>query len=154
MAPLHWITLLHHRLTELSVIPFVVDLGCVDPKDAHQIWPQAGPLIRTAIERTGLSEFQDIENAVFSGDQLLWLAISDHIEAAATTHLIKTSGKPVLVITACSGANRERWLPLFARIEKYGKDEGCKCIRIYGRKGWERVLKNYRVEHVILERAL
>lgn len=129
-----------------------VDLVCVPPKDVSQIWPQARQLIQTAIEKTGLSQFADIERQVLSGGQLLWLAISDHIEAAATTHLIKTSGKPVLVITACSGANRERWLPLFAKIEKYGKDEGCKCVRIYGRKGWERVLGNYRVEHVILER--
>lgn len=129
------------------------DLLCVDPQDVHQIWLQAAPLIKTAIERTGLSEFSDIEDQVFSGDQLLWLALSDHIEAAATTHLIKTGGKPVLVITACSGANRERWLPLFAKIEKYGKDEGCKCVRIYGRVGWQRVLNGYRVEHVILEKA-
>lgn len=130
------------------------DLLCVDPKNVHQIWAQARPFIKAAIERTGLSEFEDIERDVISGDQLLWLALSDHIEAAATTQLIKTSGKPVLVVTACSGADRARWLPLFAKIEKYGKDEGCKCVRIYGRKGWERVLNNYRVEHVILERQL
>src|SRR4051812_20427362 len=68
-----------------------VDLVCADPKTVHQIWPQARQLIKTAIEHTGLSEFSDIEYDVLSGDQLLWLAISDHIEAAATTHLIKTS---------------------------------------------------------------
>lgn len=135
-------------------MPSKADLVCVDPKNVHQIWPQAKTLIKTAIEQTDLSEFSDIEYDVLSGDQLLWLAISDHIEAAATTHLIKTRGKPVLVVTACSGHNRERWLPLFARIEKYAQDEGCKCVRIYGRKGWQRVLNGYRVEHVILERAL
>ena len=47
---------------------------------------EGSTLIRAAIERTNLSEFADIENAVLSGDQLLWLAISDHVEAAATTH--------------------------------------------------------------------
>lgn len=131
-----------------------VDLVCVDPKNVHQIWPQAKHLIKAAIEQTGLSEFSDIEYDVLSGDQLLWLAIGSTIEAAATTHLIKTSGKPVLVLTACSGHQRERWLPLFAQIEKYAKAEGCKCVRLYGRKGWERVLKDYRVEHVIMEKVL
>jgi hypothetical protein len=131
----------------------MIDLVCVDPKNVHEIWPHARQLIKTAIEHTGLSEFQDIEYDILSGDQLLWLAISDHIEAAATTHLIKTSGKPVCILTACSGSQRERWLPLFAIIEKYAKDEGCKCVRIYGRKGWQRVLHGYRVEHVILEKA-
>lgn len=129
-----------------------VDLVCVDPKNVQQIWPQARQLIKTAIEKTGLSEFADIERDILSGNQILWLAISDHIEAAASTHLIKAGGKPVLIVTACSGAQRERWLPLFARIEKYAQDEGCKCVRIYGRKGWERALKNYRCEYVVLER--
>lgn len=128
-------------------------LFCVNPADICQIWPQARPLIKTAIERTGLSEFDGIEAQVLSGDQLLWLAISDHIEAAATTHLVKTSDRPVCILTACSGHHRERWLPLFAQIEKYARDEGCSCVRIYGRKGWERVLEGYRVEHVILEKA-
>jgi hypothetical protein len=140
------------KRTEVLVTPLSVDLVCVDPKTVHEIWPQARLLIKTAIEKTGLCEFRDIEYDVMSGDQLLWLAISDHIEAAATTHLIKTAGKPVLVLTACSGAQRERWLPLFATIEKYAKAEGCKCVRIYGRKGWERALQGYRVEHVILEK--
>lgn len=100
-----------------------------------------------------MSEFADIERQVLSGDQLLWLAISDHIEAAATTHLVKTGGKPVCVLTACSGHQRDRWLPLFSKIEKYAKDEGASCMRIYGRPGWQRVLTGYRVEHVILEKA-
>lgn len=131
-----------------------VDLCCVDPKTVHEIWPQAKDLIRAAIERTGLSEFADIECDVLSGDQLLWLVISDHIEAAVTTHLIKTGGRPVCVITACSGSQRERWIELRRKIERYAKSEGCQCVRLYGRIGWQRVLKDYRVEHVILEKEL
>lgn len=126
------------------------DLLCVDPENVHEIWPQASGLIRAAIERTDLSDFVDIEKAVLSGDQLLWLAISDRIEAAAVTHLSRN----ICTLVACAGHQRDRWLPLFAKIEGYAKSEGCKCVRIYGRKGWERVLKNYRVEHVVLERAL
>ncbi len=135
-------------------MPSSVELHCINPNRVHEYWPKASHLIKAAIEKTGLSEFADIEYDVLSGDQLLWLAIGNGIEAAATTHLIKATGKPVCVLTACSGTNRERWLPLFARIEGYAKAEGCKCVRIYGRVGWQRVLKNYRVEHVILERPL
>lgn len=126
-----------------------IDLDCVAPDDVPQIWPLAGSLIRAAIERTGLSDFADIEQDVLEGRSLLWLAISDHIEAAAVTHLSRN----VCTLVACSGHQRERWLPLFSKIEKYAKDEGCK-MRIYGRKGWERVLDGYRVEHVILEKVL
>lgn len=127
-----------------------VDLICVDPKEVTLVWEYAGGMIRAAIERTNLSDFADIEKDVLEGNQLLWLAISDRIEAAATTHL----SRKVCTLTACSGHQRERWLPLFARIEKYAKDEGCHTMRLYGRKGWERVLDGYRVEHVVLEKSL
>ena len=39
-------------------------------------------------------------------------------------------------------------------IEAYAKAEGCACVRIYGRKGWARVLKDYQVEQIVLERQL
>jgi hypothetical protein len=127
----------------------VPELICVDPDRIFDFWPYARPLIKAALERTRLSNIEDIETEVLDGRQLLWLAWSDRIEAAATTQL----AAGVCTLTACSGQQRERWLPLFARIEKYAKDEGCKAMRIYGRKGWERVLDGYHVEHVILEKA-
>lgn len=129
-----------------------VDLVCVKPHDVQKVWPIARDLIRSAIERTDLSDFADIEKDVLSGDQFLWLAISDRVEAAATTHLSRN----VCTVTAVGGYQRERWLSLRAEIEKYAKEEGCHTIRAYGRKGWQRVLENdgWRVEHVILEKAL
>ena len=127
-----------------------VDLLCVNPKEVSSIWEYAGPMIRAAIERTDLSDFADIEKDVLAGEQLLWLAVSDHIEAAATTHLSRN----VCTVTACSGHQRDRWLHLRARIEKYAKDEGCNRVRLYGRPGWERVLDGYRKEYVILEKIL
>jgi hypothetical protein len=129
-----------------------VDLLCVNPADVAKTWPIARDLIRSAIERTELSDFADIEKDVLSGDQLLWLAISDRVEAAATTHLSRN----VCTVTAVGGYQRERWLSLRSEIEKYAKNEGCHTIRAYGRKGWERVLANdgYRVEHVILEKQI
>jgi hypothetical protein len=131
-------------------MPSKVDLVCVDPEKIFDFWPFARPLIKAALERTRLSNIEDIESDVLEGRQLLWLAWSDRIEAAATTHL--SAG--VCTLTACSGHQRERWLPLFAKIEKYATDECCSTMRLYGRKGWERVLDGYRVEHVILEKAL
>jgi hypothetical protein len=135
-------------------MPSTVDLVCVPPADVSKTWPLARLLIKSAIEHTGLSDFDHIESQVLSGDQLLWLAISDHVEAAATTHLVKTRGKPILVVTACSGSRRERWIALRHRIEAYGKAEGASRIRLYGRKGWERVLPDYRVEYVIMDKEL
>lgn len=128
----------------------MTELICVDPDRIFDFWPHARPLIKAAIDETELSDFNEVEQQVLDGDQLLWLAHSEKIEAAATTHL----ANKVLTIVACSGHQMERWLPLFAQIEDYARKEGCRAVRIFGRRGWERVLDGYRAEYVILEKAL
>jgi hypothetical protein len=136
-------------------MPSSVDLVCVDPARIAEVWPHCAHLIRVAIEATGLSEFADIEADVLAGRQLLWLAWNGQsIEAAATTHLVKIEGRKVCILTALSGYQRERWLSLLDRLEAYAKAEGCALMRIFGRKGWHRVLPEYRVEHVVLEKGL
>ena len=131
-------------------MPSSAELLCVDPARVGEVWEFAKWFIKAAIDRTELSEFEDIERQVLAGEQLLWLAWSDRIEAAATTHLSRN----VCTLTACSGHERERWLPLFEQIEQYARKEGAKVMRIYGRPGWQRVLDGYKVEHVILEKDL
>ncbi len=128
----------------------MVELICVAPDRIFDFWPHARPLIKAAIDETELSDFGAVEQQILDGDQLLWLAWSGRIEAAATTHL--ANGACELV--ACSGYHRERWLPLLAKIEEYAKAEKCRCMRIIGRPGWERVLDGYRKEYVILQKAL
>lgn len=128
----------------------MADLICVDPAQVGDFWPYARPLIKAAIDATQLCPFEPIEEAVLKGEQLLWLAWDGEIAAAATTAL----RPPVCELTACSGYHRERWLPLFAKIEGYAKAEGCKIMRLCGRKGWSRVLDGYQVSHVIMEKEL
>jgi hypothetical protein len=131
-----------------------MELICVDPSRINEMWPHVRERLRAAIDRTELSSFDDLEAGVLSGAQLCWLAWDgSEIMAVATTQLVKPRDK-VCVLTACSGYDRDKWLPLFAMIEQYAKNEGCSTMRIFGRKGWERVLDGYRVEHVVLEKAL
>ena len=74
------------------------------------------------------------------------------IEAAASTSLQQTDAGKVCVITACAGARMSRWLPLIEKIEAYAKNEGCKCVRIFGRKGWLRLLDGYRQRYAIIDK--
>jgi len=128
----------------------LVELICIDPERIFDFWPYARPLIKAAAEHTNLTPFEEIEKQVLGGEQLLWLAWSGKIEAAATTRLVNGACE----LVACSGQHRERWLPLFSKIEDYAKAEGCRCMRLVGRPGWERVLDGYRREFVILEKAV
>lgn len=130
-------------------------LICVDPKRIHEIWPHVVDLIHRAVKRTNLSHTLDIDADVLQGNGLLWLAAQgERIVAAMTTALVLTDTDKVCILTTCGGEDMRDWLPLQEKIEAYAKAEGCSLVRIYGRKGWARVLEGYTVEHVILERAL
>jgi len=49
----------------------LADLVCVDPALVARAWPLAKELIKSAIDRTGLSDFGELETQVLKGDQLL-----------------------------------------------------------------------------------
>jgi hypothetical protein len=135
-------------------MPSSADLVCVDPARVHEVWSLVRERVRLAIERTGLSDFALVEADILAGHQLIWLAWDGSICAVATTQKTSIGSKTICTLTTCQGYDRERWLPLFAKIEDYARDEGCEAMRIYGRKGWERVLDGYKVENVVMEKVL
>ncbi len=131
------------------------ELVCVDPKRVDEFWPHAGPLLQAACHRTGLNAFADIEADILSGRSLLWMAWNGRaIEAAAATILIRSEIGKVCIITACGGSDMKGWLPLIGQIEIYARAEGCRRVRIFGRKGWLRVLAGFEEEHIIMDKDL
>jgi hypothetical protein len=130
-------------------------LICIDPAQAHEFWPYVGPLIKSAMEKGRLTDFAEVERDVLAGRALLWLAWNgEKIKAAAVTELGIANGEKFCTIVACGGHDRRQWLHLIAGLEAYGKAEGCAAIRIYGRRGWLKLLPEYRTTRVLLEKEL
>jgi hypothetical protein len=131
------------------------ELICVDPERVRELWPSAAPLLKRAIAKTGLSAFATIERAILDGTSLLWVAWNGGaIEAVASTSLQQTDAGKVCVITACAGTGMTHWLPLIDGIEGYAQAEGCHCVRIFGRKGWGRILDGYKETYAIIDKRL
>ena len=130
-------------------------LHCIPPQLAREIWPLVRDRLYAAVRRTDLSHSVDIARDVLHGDGVLWIASNgEEIEAAAVTLLTRTDRHLVCLITALGGSNMESWLPLLSEIEDWARSEGAALVRVIGRPGWGRVLKNYHVSNVVLERAL
>ena len=136
-------------------MPSSVELVCVDPERAREIWPHVSPLLKAACYRTKLNAFADIEADILCGRSLLWMAWNGRtVESAAATILINSEIGKVCIITVCGGSDMKRWLPLIDQIEAYARREDCKRTRIYGRKGWLRVLDGYEENHIIMDKDL
>jgi hypothetical protein len=114
-------------------------------------------LIEAAMRRGRINDFAEVERAAFAGDALVWLAWDGTaINAAAVTQLSAVDGARFCTVVACGarGADRDNWLPLLAGLERYARQESCKAMRIFGRRGWERLLPDYKLARVLLEKEL
>lgn len=107
------------------------------------------------MRKGGINRFAQIEADVISGRALLWIGWDgSEIVAAVVTQINETDADKVCVIVACGGFGMRDWLPLLDRLEAYARDDGCGLMRIFGRKGWARVLKDYRPTRVIMDKRL
>jgi hypothetical protein len=149
-------------------------LICIDPARVHEFWPHVSPLIAAAMERGAITDVADVECAVLAGRALVWIAWDGRkrpdgnetsIKAAAVTQLSVVNGARFCTVVACGaspskpaarrqGRDRDEWLPLLAGLEHYARAEDCKAMRIFGRRGWERVLPDYKAARVLLEKEL
>ena len=136
-------------------MPLSAELVCVDPKRVGEIWPHVSSLLQEACRRTSLNAFEDIQADILDGRSLLWVAWNGRaIESVAATILINSEAGKVCIITVCGGSGIKRWLHLVGQIEDYARHEGCARVRIFGRKGWLRVLDGYQPKYVIMDKEL
>jgi hypothetical protein len=132
------------------------ELVCIPPDCVHLVWPRVAGLIEAAMRRGDLSSFAAVAAAVSAGRAQLWVASEhpDGIAAAAVTELHQPRRRKYCVIVACGGYDMARWLHLLAPIEDFARAEGCDAMRIMGRKGWARVLPDYKVNRIVLEKEI
>jgi hypothetical protein len=129
------------------------ELVCVPPSLVGDFWPLVAPLIAQAMRRGAMGTFADVEASVRDGSALLWLACrNEQILAAAVTQLTRSNDRKVCTVLALGGSERPKWLPLREQLEAYARAEGCTAMRVCGRTGWARLLPDYRVRRIVLEK--
>jgi hypothetical protein len=112
-------------------------------------------MIEKAYDRTDYGNFNDAESAVFKGEALLWIVWREpEVVATLITRVRNTNKSKVCEVCAAGGKESRVWLHMMANIEKYARDMGCNRISVTGRKGWARLLPDFREKLVIIEKEL
>jgi len=105
--------------------------------------------------RSGEMFMADLLRHLTSRRMLLWLAWDGQsIVGTCVTELSETINGRVCVIVAVGGKDRSRWLHFTRQLEDFARTEGCRAMRLYGRRGWKRVMRDYRETRIILEKDL
>ncbi len=103
------------------------------------------------MEKVNFSSFEDVERDVHNEYALLWIWWDGQ---KATTAMVTQAFTDVCTIVALGGLDRKAWLSSLEKVEQYARQINCTRMRVIGRRGWARVLKDYRQTAIVLERKL
>lgn len=132
-----------------------VQLAACSPEMLEVLWPQA----RRYLLRSYLKNDQAMPHWLFADlkekRRVLWLLIngSAMVGAGITAIFEMASGK-MCKIEHFAGDGLDDWSHLRTQIEEYAKREGCVKVMCEGRPGWQRILTDYEVTAVVLEKRL
>tara|TARA_R110000824_G_scaffold231040_1_gene418821 strand:- start:475 stop:825 length:351 start_codon:yes stop_codon:yes gene_type:complete len=116
-------------------------------------------MISDALERSGRHTPDEILLDLRSGEAQLWIMWAETVTDAeilgvCVTYIMESERKKVCRLWLCTGHDRRRWVHHVKTIEEWAASIGCHAMDAVVRPGWEKVLRDYRKTHVILEREL
>lgn len=136
-------------MIQVSLIPY---------GEVEALLPVIAPMLTRALAYTGgRFTLEDVLEDLRTGDQTLWIAITDDNEIlGCTTVSIKQypTGKRALVYEHLAGDDVHLWLDEGHKMcVRYAKHFGCTVLECQGRSGWEPFLKKlgYRKFATIFE---
>lgn len=128
------------------------------PTDAvDQVWSFVANLAATIAETSrGRVNAENIREFLRAGTMQLWIVLGDRGEALAVvvTEIVAFPGAKVCVVRGLAGNDRDRWLHHLAEIETWAKGLECSRVEVRGRKGMAKVLRDYKLTAVFLEKEI
>lgn len=125
----------------------------VPVEDLEFIWSQVKPQIEKALD--GSYSSYDILEYIKQNRMQLWISWNDGIEASFVTEVCDYPQLRVMRWVLAGGSNMESWLDLVAsKVEDWAKRNNCQRLEIVGRKGWTKVLRDYKPQAVYFVKEL
>ena len=140
--------------TEQPGLPCNVALVPAD--NASSVWEEVYPLLEKAqVYAAGELDTQDFFDMVKNGDMQLWIAEDDDgIFAMMLTEFVRYPRKKVMRIVSIGGKGMNRWMKYFPALEAAALSVGCTGFEIFGRKGWLRILKDWKCSYHVLTKDI
>ena len=128
----------------------------VSQEDIPYIWEKVHSHLELMMPHSeGELEPEDFYEAIYSGDMQLWLAVDgEEILASMVTQIIPYPRKKVLRIISIAGEGMDEWIFDLPIIEDWALSNGCTSLECWGRKGWLKVLKDWKCSYHIITKDL
>jgi hypothetical protein len=146
-----------HKLTApFSTFASVDSIEAVRSEGVAGVWGEAGPLIARAVERQSDYTLGDVRALLDTADAQLWVARDKGVMiGAVVTKVYDFPQGRTVQVWLCGGSDFDSWgIAILVVIEGWAREIGASKVRIAGRKGWVRMLRDYEQTSVVLEKCL
>ena len=127
------------------------------PDDVPYVWEDVAPMLaKAAVHSEGELEPEDFLEPLSTGEMQLWVAYEDddHINAAMVTQFIQYPQKKILRIISLAGEDFKKIKNFQAMIEGFAIKHGCTAIELWGRKGWKKLLPDWKDAYTVYTKEL
>lgn len=133
-----------------------MNIFCLDADQVARLWPEYRHHLERYERECGTDYALDLLSDLKAGRKQLWGLQDDAGDVAGVvlTRVAECPNGPVCEIYAACGNAHGRTNECLEAIELWAKSINCKRIRLQGRNGWLRVLKEYEQSGIILEKSL
>lgn len=130
----------------------------ITEENFEDYWKPIEPLLRGCCERSnGRFSVETSLEALRKGNWQFWVGIDEktRVKLFGTSEiLIMDTGLKVLNVIFVTGSEMKSWVHLIDEVGLWGKAQGCSIIQALARPGWQKILKDWTLTHVLLERGL
>ena len=131
-------------------------VGVVHPEEVPKLWKKVLPQIERCVPHSeGEMESPDFYVALVDGEMQLWIAVEDEeVIASMVTQIIPYPQKKVLRIIAIAGGDMDKWFHFEPDLEEFAILMGCTSLEAWGRKGWKKILTDWKDSYVVYTKEL
>ena len=101
-------------------------------------WQFVAPLLDLATNEE--VTLQSLYDDLIVADAQLWCAYRERLEAALVTKIQTDAHSHYCLLLSCGGENPRHWAGHLPQVEEWARSHGCTEMRIYGRRGWAKLL--------------
>jgi hypothetical protein len=139
----------------------MIELVRLSAKDAVYYWDAVTPLIIKGLKRTdGEYSLKDYQDYIESQYWDLWIAVNlntKEIQGVAVTEIIEHPNFNELLMRMVIGKQFNKFLlETETQFQEFAKENNCKRLVLYGRKGWLRVLNkiNWKEGYTVMTKNI
>ena len=135
-----------------------LDYKIIEKHEVPDIWNNVKDIISQGlVSANDLLNDEDVLNYLNQGLYTLWIATepdSDSVVAAMTIQYAYYPKYKMCRVATIAGQRMSEWIGDLYMLENWAKTQGCDYMDLYARRGWKKVLKEYKEDCILLRKKL